>query len=255
MLIKRISGWIIVLALLAACTSLPQTAFDQPEIAATPQGDPTPVWDLVERSINEESDQPPYVVNARWPNLVGDPAISMIFNAEIDRRVNAAVSSFLETVSQQADTSGIPPKSYLTLDYDLTLNEDGLVSVYLMLDTYIAISAHPFPSSQSLNYHLEQGRFLMLADLFDGDVDPLGVILPVVEADLLVRDLGFTPGLAEGVLEAREHWNLLPEGLRINFDVYEVAPYAAGHQTVLITWEDLVPYISEDSPIHPLILD
>lgn len=271
MIFKRLLGLIILIGMLAACAPMPQSASDQPEMDAkplsepvleddaipqtTPSVDPTPVWSLVEHSIDEESDHPPYVIDAHWPNLEGDRAVSAVFNVEIDRRVNAAVSSFLEAVPKPDDSLGTPPKSYLSLNYALTLNEGGLVSVYLMLDTYIAISAHPFPSSQSLNFDLDQGRFLTLADLFAGYVDPLAVILERVEPDLLARDLGFSTGLAEGVLVAREHWNLLPEGLRINFDVYEVGPYAAGHQYVLIPWDDLAPYLNADGPVSPLFSD
>jgi hypothetical protein len=268
LIFKRLIGLSVLLGVLASCSVQPPTPFDQPGVLpdepnveddtsrqeASP-GDSTIAWDLVEQSVIEESDQPPYTIEARWPTLEGDPAIAEIFNAEIDRRVNDAVSAFLSEIPEPNEASDIPPKSFLALEYALTYNEHGLVSVYLMFNTYIAISAHPFPSSQSLNFDLEQGRFLILADLFVPDVDPLAVILPVVEPDLLARDLGFTPGLAEGVLEAREHWNLLPEGLRINFDVYEVGPYAAGHQTVLIPWDDLAPYISEGGPLSALIVE
>jgi peptidoglycan-N-acetylglucosamine deacetylase len=133
----------------------------------------------------------------------------------------------------------------------VTYYEGSLISVYLMFDTYLALSAHPFPSSQSLNYDMGKGRFLALAELFAPEVDPLAVILAWVEPELMSRDLGFTSGGAETVLEVREHWNLLPEGLRINFDVYEVGPYAAGHQTVLIPWNDLASDLNPDGPIRP----
>lgn len=257
-----------LVGLLAACTALPQALIDQPEVTSdVPEldHDVSPMdavqvesplgWTLVERVLEEEADGLPYVIKARWPNLEGDPVIAVVFNAEIDRRVNDAVSTFINNISELGEASDLTPKSFLELDYELTLYQHDLVSVYLMFNTYIAVSAHPFPSSQSLNFDLEEGRFLTLADLFEPNVDPLAVILPVVEPDLLARDLGFTPGLAEGVLEAREHWNLLPEGLRINFDVYEVGPYAAGHQTVLIPWGDLVFDLNPDGPIRSFTID
>lgn len=268
MILKRLIGLFVLLGVLASCSGLPPTPVDQPAVPPDEPnveddtslqeespGDSTIAWSLVEQSLNEESDQPPYTIDARWPNFEGEPAIAAVFNAEIDRRVNDAVSTFINNLPETGEALDAPSKSFLALEYALTYNEHRLVSVYLMFNTYIAISAHPFPSSQSLNFDLEQGRFLTLADLFVPDVDPLAVILPVVEPDLEARDLGFTPGLAEGVLEAREHWNLLPEGLRINFDVYEVGPYAAGHQTVLIPWGDLAPYINPDGPIGALLVD
>ena len=215
--------------------------------------DSPPAWVVVERSRTEESDQPTYAIQARWPNLEGDPAVAVPFNTEIDRRVNEAVEAFLVNVAVWDDDAGESPTSTLTLDYMLTYESDQLVSVYLMFDTYIAYSAHPFPSSQSLNYAAPSGQFLVLADLFTPEVDPLSVILSVVEPALLAREIGYTVGVAETVLQTREHWNLLPDGLRINFDVYEVGPYAAGHQDILIPWEDLAPYLDPDGPVSSFI--
>lgn len=116
------------------------------------------------------------------------------------------------------------------------------MSIYLGFDTYIAISAHPFPSAQALNFDLGQGRFLTLAALFLPEVDPLDLLLGRVEPELLARDTGYTPGVAASVMVAREHWNLLPEGLRLNFDVYEMGLYAAGPQYVLLPWDELAPF-------------
>ena len=268
MIFKRLIGLSVLFGVLAACSVLPPTAVDQSEaLADNPIGDDAVslqdvspadsamMWELVERSVDEESDQPTYAIKARWPNLEGDPAIAAVFNAEIDRRVNDAITHFLNEIPELGEPSDFPTKSFLALDYELTFREYGLISVYLIFDTYIAISAHPFPSSQSLNFDLVQGRFLALGDLFVPDVNPLALILPEVETDLLARDLGYTPGIAESVLEAREHWNLLPEGLRINFDVYEIGPYAAGHQNVLIPWDDLAPNISDGGPLNALMVE
>lgn len=232
-----------LLILLAGCAALPQAVEPDP---ADPQ-DTLPVEvDLVDRSYFEESDDPPYAIEARWPNLAGDTAFAGPFNTGIDHRVDEGLADFLDAVGRPGSEEEFPGLSTLTLNYEATLISDGLVSIYLMWDTYIALSAHPFPSSQALNYDATRGTFLTLADLFAPEVDPLAVILDRVEPELLSRDLGYTPGVAEQVLEAREHWNLLPEGLRINFDVYEVGPYAAGPQYVLIPWEDLAPYLQAE---------
>jgi len=260
--IKRMLIIFVATTVLAACSALPQAVFDQSESTPTairgtdevdaalpqetPPGDRALKWSVVARAFIEESEHPPYEVDICWPNLEGNPDLAAVFNTEIDRRVNEAVSFFRADVSALGDASGTSPKSFFNLEYTVTFNEGGLVSLYLMFDTYIALSAHPLPSSWSLNYDLAGGRFLTLADLFAPEGDFLAVVLDWVESDLLSRDLGYTPGTAAGVLEARDHWNLLPEGLRINFDVYEVGPYAAGYQYILIPWENLAPYLNPD---------
>lgn len=267
-MLRKTFGLILLIAILSACTLIPTIPASDPTPGFTPlaetdtggmptqtdaEMDSPPAWVVVERSRTEESDQPTYAIQARWPNLEGDPAVAVPFNTEIDRRVNEAVEAFLVNVAVWDDDSGESPTSTLTLYYMLTYESDQLVSVYLMFDTYIAYSAHPFPSSQSLNYAAPSGQFLVLADLFTPEVDPLSVILSVVEPALLAREIGYTVGVAETVLQTREHWNLLPDGLRINFDVYEVGPYAAGHQDILIPWEDLAPYLDPDGPVSSFI--
>ncbi len=257
MLSQRILGLFILVALLAGCTALPDTPptgipeQSTPEQGAEPEAPPQAMpaeISLVERAFAEESDQPPYEIDARWPNLAGDAAFAVTFNAELDQRVDAGLSDFKAVVAERGDSPEFEVLSTLALDYEVTYLSDGLVSVYLIWDTYIAISAHPFPSSQALNFDAHQGRFINLGDLFAPEADPVSVILDRVEPELLRRDLGTTAGAAEQALEAREHWNLLPEGLRINFDVYEVGPYAAGPQFVFIPWADLAPYLKADSP-------
>jgi hypothetical protein len=229
--------------LLAGCAALPQA--DEPS-PADPQETLPVETDLVDRSNFEESDDPPYVIEARWPNLAGNAAFAGPFNTGIDHRVDDGLADFMDAVRMPGGDEEFPGLSTLTLDYEVRLISDGLVSVYLMWDTYIALSAHAFPSSQALNYDAIQGHFLTLADRFGDEVDLQVVILERVEPELLSRDLGYTAGVAEQVLEVREHWNLLPEGLRINFDVYEVGSYAAGPQFVLIPWEDLAPYLQAE---------
>ncbi|MFU8827492.1 MAG: RsiV family protein [Brevefilum sp.] len=259
----RILGWMLLLSLLAACSAPLQSADPttaQPGLTESPHqsapaGENSPVWEIAEQVYFEESDDPPYEIDARWPHVEGDAVIAAGFNPEIDRRVNGVITAFLEDIPKTDSGQGDLATSTLAVDYDLALAGDGLVSVYLRFETYIAISAHPFPSSQALNYSLEQGRFLTLADLFLPEADPLDLLLAWVEPDLVSRDLGYTPGVAASVLASRANWNLLPEGLRLNFDVYEVGPYAAGPQYVLIPWGELAPFLDVDGPVAALFTD
>lgn len=261
MVIRRIYGLSLLVLLLGACNlpSLYQDDLPEPiqEVTSqdTYQPEPTAQTDLIERSLSQESQDPPYSINIVYPHFEEEHAQTAPFNDEINRRVEEATESFVEAVIEREDENGGRPISTLTIDYELTHTDDRLVSVYLGFDTYIAISAHPLPASQSLNFDISNAQFLSLGDLFLPEVDPLGIILAVVEPELLSRDLGFTAGVAEGVLRSRENWNLLPEGLRVNFDVYEVGPYAAGPQHVLIPWEVLSAHLDPHGPAAFLMAD
>lgn len=265
---RQLLGLILLTALISACGATAPAPVSEPgegSIAleeadagemtpqAEPEADPPQGWVVVERTFTQESEYPRYVIDARWPNLEGDSTHTGQFNEEVDRRVSQAMEVFLERIDARDDGREEQPTSTLTLDYELTYQSEELVSVYLMFDTYIALSAHPFPSAQSLNYDVSCGRFVALANLFAPEIDPLAVILASIEPALLTRDLGYTAGVAEAVLMEREHWNVLPEGLRINFEVYEVGPYAAGHQYILIPWADLSPSLDPDGPASALM--
>jgi hypothetical protein len=254
MLFRRLLGLSLLAFLLAACTLTTYTQDGLPEnldvgtLSDPFTPDPSPQPGLIERSLSMGSQEPPYSINIVYPYFEGEHAQTAPFNAEVDRIVENATESFVEAVIEREDENGERPMSTLTIAYELTHADDRLVSVYLAFDTYIAISAHPFPASQSLNYDITSGRFLSLGDLFLSEVDPLRIILEVVEPELLSRNLGFTAGVAETVLRSRENWNLFSDGLQINFDVYEVGPYAAGPQHVHIPWEVLSTHLDSHGP-------
>ena len=46
-----------------------------------------------------------------------------------------------------------------------------------------------------------------------------------------------------------ESWTITPRGLGINFDSYQVAPYAAGPQFVMVPYSTLKDLIKPDGPI------
>jgi hypothetical protein len=128
-----------------------------------------------------------------------------------------------------------------------------LFSIYLAFDQYIAMSAHPFPFSHALNYDAQNGEFLRLGDLFLPETDYINAIGSLVDPVLEGRGVGYQLGTAADMMQERENWNLLTEGLRINFDVYEVAPYAAGPQYVMIPWSDLAGIFDPNGPISSFI--
>ncbi len=260
---KKILTFPLIIALtglLASCNS--------PSHANLPTATPTPASILpaapgstatvstdaqtwMEKTCTEENDSPKYEIQAVWPNLVGQPAQIDPFNERVDAWVDSTKSDFLLALSDGADVGqgqGEAPTSTLSIDYDLTAVRDRLFSVQLTVTSYIAVAAHPGTFSYSLNYDTQSGVFITLEDLFLPGSDHMGVILGYVDTALEGRGFDYQAGEAAEVMAERENWNLLSEGLRINFDEYEVAPYAAGPQFVLIPWADLGGVLDPDGP-------
>jgi hypothetical protein len=274
----KIASFLILAGLITISCNLPSLLTNQPEETSelpvispthtvevfpseTPEAEiePTtqePEIQIIDRSIFEEMEEPRYEIDGVWPNLAGPDLLVTAFNTESDRFVQAVIDDFLLAVTDSSvgmEGEGEPPLSYLTFDYDLTYADQQLFSIYLAFDQYIAMSAHPFPFSHALNYDAQNGEFLSLGDLFLPGTDYINEIGSLVDPVLEDRGFGYQVGTAADVMQERENWNLLPEGLRINFDVYEVAPYAAGPQFVVIPWGDIAGILDLNGPISNFI--
>ncbi len=204
---------------------------------------------MFERSMTDQSVSPKYEIQAVWPNLAESTAHSQLFNQAIDTMVQTAQVEFMDNVtSQPVPEDQGTATSTLAIDYDLTYAGQGLYSVQLVATQYIAVSVHPFTTSHTLNFDANQGVFLKLSDLFLPGSGFMQAILGQVDLALVERGFDYQPGTAADVMANRENWNLFPEGLRINFDEYEVAPYAAGPQYVLIPWINLAQWLKPQGP-------
>ncbi len=211
---------------------------------------------VVGQRVLAESESPAYIIDGAWPNLDGPEAMVAPFNAEVDRMVDEFQAEFLAAVNELSPAQeelGQAPLSSLRFDYLLTNANGRSFSFLLQFDQYIAISVHPVPFSRSLNYDAHQAEFIGLEQLFLPGVDPVQEIGPRIEPVLESRDFGYEAGRAAEVLRQRENWNLLPGGLQINFDVYEIGPYAVGPQSVLIPWEDLAGLVDPHGPAGGMI--
>ncbi len=226
----------------------------------SPEPEPTvePAIFITEQIIQERSEDPAYEIDLFYPFLEGHHTVVKPFNAEIEYLVEVLREVFLADVTEREAQRGedaMPGISTLELRYDLTYSDYPLVSIYLPITTYLAISPSPATVSFAYTYDARDGEFLLLGDLFLPDADHQGMILAAVEETLLNRDFGYQPGTAEEVLRRRPNWNILPEGLRINFDAYEVGPGAAGPQFVLIPWDEMIEFLNPDGPAGVFLSD
>ena len=127
--------------------------------------------------------------------------------------------------------------SFFGLDYKVFYNQNSLVSLQFSLSTYLQGAAHPNLVSFPLNFDLDARQKIALKDLFQPDSSYLAMLSTLSVADLQKRDFPITLSGAAPSLENYRSWNLTPNALRITFDAYQVAAYAAGPQTVEIPWK------------------
>jgi hypothetical protein len=113
----------------------------------------------------------------------------------------------------------------------------------------LAQTAHPYHYTITYTYDLAGNRPLALSDLFQPGSAYLERIATEAVEQLTAREILLFPEGAIPTEENYRNWNITPEGLLITFDEYQVAPYAAGPQTVTIPYSELADLINPAGPL------
>jgi hypothetical protein len=222
--------------------------------AALPTDTAAPLYQQVrlDSAPWQEQGQPfGYRITAQVPVLVGsqDPRVQ-VFNEHMAAIVKMAVADFKQKLGNLPAT---PDSSASTFDlrYNLLSPPGYILSLKFDIDTFFTGAAHPGTSSQTVNFDLARGKEILLSDLFVADADFLTPISKYCIDQLDNRDIGFQGFELGATADPGNYrsWNITPEGLMITFDEYQVAPYAAGPQTVVIPYRELAQIIRPDGPL------
>jgi hypothetical protein len=206
---------------------------------------------LISQPFKETNQTPPFTITSQTPQLTGsdDPRVAA-FNQRLNELVTKEVDiwrqSFLQNTAPTVNNG-----STLDMTYTLLSQIGELWSFKFDFSFYADGAAHPGLNSMTLNYDLGQGRELALADLFLPNANYLEAISKYCIAELSKQPF-FDGAFAEGAqptLENYRNWNMTPDGLMITFDEYQVAPYAAGPQKVVVPYSELQTLINPQGPL------
>jgi hypothetical protein len=253
----------IVLSLLA-CNAISTVGYPTPTIdppTAIPTATSVPLSAQVTLvsvpfiETDQGGDFPPYTLTASTPQLNGsdDPRVKA-FNQRSSDLVEKEVDLWRQSF-RELPVTPFSNGSFLNVTYALVSQTGDLWSFKFDFSFYADTAAHPGLYSMTLNYELGQGRELALDDLFPPDSNYLEAISKYCIAELskqLFFEGPFTQG-ANPTLENYRNWNIIPEGLLITFNEYQVAPYAAGPQQVLVPYEQLSAVIDSQGPLASFI--
>lgn len=229
-----------------------------PSVIPLPSDTAAPLFQQVKMQAIAGQEQDPtgsYTISTQTPVLTGsdDPRI-LSFNTEMDGVVRQAVADFKGNVANL-----VPTPSSTASTFDLRFNvlsaPGNIISLKFDIQTYYSGAAHPGDVSRTATFDLEHGRDLTLADLFQPNADFLTAVSKYCIAQLGTRDIGFQ-GFelgATATLENYRSWNITPDGLMITFDEYQVAPYAAGPQTVVIPYQELASILQPSGPLSAYV--
>jgi uncharacterized protein DUF3298/peptidoglycan-N-acetylmuramic acid deacetylase PdaC-like protein len=215
--------------------------------------------DLVSKQIKESNKKLMYEIDARYPQLTGgsNPNFEK-FNQAVRASVTKKVTGFKKDMAPDNNEEPRPEGSMgsdLNVSYEVALAQDDLISVEFSVGSYYQGAAHPNTFTEVVNYDLKNGRQLKLADLFKPGAKYLQTIASYCIADL--KKQGKDKGLLDDEIENGasanaknyQNWTITRKGLGINFDAYQVGPYAAGPQSVFVPYSALKDVINPEGPV------
>ncbi len=203
--------------------------------------------------FSESGNAPVYTITAQIPTLLGssDSRVTT-FNARLNQIAQDEIGHFKNDVLSSASNPPIAAGSSFDLQYSVIGQRADIWSIKFDNSFYADGAAHPAHYSTTINYDLSNGREITLDEIFLSNSNYLQVISDACKAQLSTRDIGFDQGFSQGadpLPENYQHWNISNEGLVITFDEYQVAPYAAGPQIVVIPFSALQGIVNPQSAL------
>ena len=221
--------------------------------------------EIVGKQIKESNKKLMYEIAAQYPQFAGgsNPNFEK-FNQLVRGTVTKKVAAFKKEMQPEEGEEPRPEGSMgsdLSVGYSVALAQDDLVSIQFDIGSYYQGAAHPNSYTEVVNYDLKNGKQLKLADLFKPGSKFLQALSSYCIADLKKQQAGEKgKALLDSEIEngagpsAKNYqsWKITRKGLGINFDAYQVGPYAAGPQYVVVPYANLKDVINPDGPIGQL---
>jgi hypothetical protein len=218
----------------------------------------SPSVTLVPRTWVDEDAERGWSIQAEIPTAVAaagaelEPAY-LAFNAAVDSLVQQDIAPFRAMLLEHEPMPGFEGGSSYESSYEVMLVEEGIASLAFDASVYMSGAAHPNHASWTLTWDFDAGRRVVLDELFRSGTPYLQTLsdyaVPVLQEQLAeIADAAWIEDGAAPTAENYARWSLTPEGLRIVFDPYQVAPYAAGPREVVVRWSALEPLLDPAGP-------
>jgi hypothetical protein len=219
---------------------------------------------VVPKVIKEADKKKLYTIDAEYPQIEGDARFDK-FNREARGLITKDVAAFKAGQTSEESESGNDNvladearTSTLDIGYEIRYATDDLISVEFSEGSYEAGAAHGNSNTTVMNYDVKNGKKLTLADLFNPNAKYLSAISAYCIKDLRDQSKKYKDAMLDeemmktGASPRADNYRavaITKKGLWVTFDPYQVAPYAAGPQTVLVPYSALKDIIKPDGPV------
>lgn len=144
---------------------------------------------------------------------------------------------------EYAKQNGYPIRKYeVVAHYELTFNQDCVISLYYDRYEYTG-GAHGMTNRSADTWSLDKGRRMQLSEFFPGQDNYKELIIESIKNQIreqIVMGNNYYFDDYEKLVEENfntRNFYLVPEGIIIYFQLYEIAPYSSGIMTFLIPFE------------------
>jgi hypothetical protein len=175
--------------------------------------------------------------------------------ADFGRAVTGVIQKEVDVFKKNLNDAAAPSNS-TSSSFDLKymlVSPPGfyIYSLQFKISEYLAGAAHPSNYTVAFNYNINQGQEISLDQLFTPGANYLQPISDYCKSELGKRAIGFDARQhgADAAPENYHNWNISANGLVITFDEYQVAPYAAGPQVVVVPYSVLKEIINLHGPL------
>ena len=223
--------------------------------------------EIINKQIKESNKKLMFEIDANYPQITGgsNPNVEKL-NQVLQSVVTRKVTDFRKEMVPKEDEEPRPAGSMgsdINVAYSIALAQDDLVSIEFDVGSYYQGAAHPNSYTEVVNYDLKNGKQLKLGDLFKSGSKYLQAIANYCIEDLNKQTKAKGPAsmleessIRSGAAPAPknyESWMITRNGLGINFDSYQVAPYAAGPQFVMVPYSALKEHVNPDGPLWQFV--
>lgn len=216
--------------------------------------------EIVSKQIKESNKKLMYEIAAYYPQITGSGnPNSEKLNQALRALVTRKIAEFRKEMAPKKDEEEPRPENSMGSDiniaYSIALAQDDLASIEFDVGSYYQGAAHPNSYSEVVNYDLKNGKQLNLSDLFKPGAKYLQAISKYCIDDLKkqakaksLEESSINSGAAP-TTKNYQSWTITKKGLGINFDSYQVGPYAAGPQFVLVPYSAIKELVNPEGPI------
>lgn len=229
----------------------------------------SPAAVLVKQKLAEKNHSKRIDIELEYPQLKAPlPANGQKFNQLTGGYIAKRVADFKKDAAEvmkaftaqelNGNWKGID--SYIGGGYDVIHADARLISIHMMVEQMVIGNAHPWHQPETFNYDLAKGREVTLAELFKPGSDYLDTLSRLARVELRRQDKengGYNSEIIDEGTKPKadnfKRFTLGRKGLTLVFEEYQVAPYVAGPQSILIPYASLRAILAPGSVVQPFL--